>query len=416
MNPGHSFAPLPDNKIRHMVMQAAVMAAQALTDVEQEPEGRLRTLMDAHGKVLAARGPGSPLSFAEFRTRLRGDLAALLPEGVAPDELDGIHLITQDGEFDDDAYDVEQELRTVLRALRATTRDGRSPNSAALEAEMDQDRFFTALTKSGRQDDYEHGRSSVIRTPAGSDTELRRLNLPASIAEFYQPVAFAAVFDRWWFPCPICRWPMKVTVRGGAPSKGRKTGDVRCFHRPHAIAGARYHFRVPSEGMPPVLVPLPAPSRPIGVDGVLFNDVTGQIPEARPTGGHRALTRGVWRWTAVPGVAELAFYDALAVRGLLPQLWPGLDAYDIEVSVRDADGLRHDFLIDVKDYTSGPLLAKKLQADGGDKGGAEWLAVPDYRAQSVPLLAGVCRELGMTASTLGELGSRICRTAGVPWE
>ncbi len=44
--------------IRQMVMRAAAMSAKALTGTEQSPEGRLRTLMEGHGEVLAARGPG----------------------------------------------------------------------------------------------------------------------------------------------------------------------------------------------------------------------------------------------------------------------------------------------------------------------------------------------------------------------
>src|SRR5205823_6631976 len=68
--------------VRSRVMTAAAMAAQALTDTEQPPDGRLRTLMDAHGRILAARGPLSPLTFSNFRDLLTQDLASLLPDGV----------------------------------------------------------------------------------------------------------------------------------------------------------------------------------------------------------------------------------------------------------------------------------------------------------------------------------------------
>ncbi|WP_194905997.1 hypothetical protein [Catenulispora rubra] len=43
----------------------------------------------------------------------------------------------------------------------------------------------------------------------------------------------------------------------------------------------------------------------------------------------------IWRYTTVPGPAELALYKALRTRGLDAQLWPGLDAFDLHVS---ADG------------------------------------------------------------------------------
>ncbi len=52
---------------------------------------------------------------------------------------------------------------------------------------MDQDRVFSALRKRMDQDAYVHGRCLADpHAPAGSDKELRRLNLPSSVAEFYQ--------------------------------------------------------------------------------------------------------------------------------------------------------------------------------------------------------------------------------------
>ncbi|MBC7269832.1 MAG: hypothetical protein H5T76_14150, partial [Streptomyces sp.] len=75
-------AGLSDAAVRHMVMAAAAMAAKALTDTEQPAEGRLGTLLDAYGRVQAARGPAAPLPFSRFRRLLQGDLARLLPASV----------------------------------------------------------------------------------------------------------------------------------------------------------------------------------------------------------------------------------------------------------------------------------------------------------------------------------------------
>jgi hypothetical protein len=395
-----------------MVMAAAAMAAKALTDTEQPPEARLRTLMDAHGRILAARSPGTPLPFGVFRGLLSGDLSRLLPDTVPAEEMDGVRLIAPDGSFEEDYFDLQLEQRVVLRALAKTTREGRTTSTEILEAEMDQDRVFSALKKRMDQDAYVHGRSSLIRTPAGSDKDLRRLNLPSSVAEFYRPITFDAVWDRWWFACPICRWPMRVTVHAGRG--GAKTGSVRCFHRPHAAWGAAFTFKIPELGRPPVLVPGSPPARPTGQQAVLFTDTTGYVPGPVPAEGHKALSRGVWRWTTIPGLVEIALYDALAERGLGPQLWPDLDAYDLYVQAGKGSAVR-EFRIDVKDYTSAILLAKKVQADGGDAGGAEWLVVPDYRESSLPLLGRVCREFSLDVATAGGIGALICRTAGVPW-
>jgi restriction endonuclease in pPIWI_RE module len=395
-----------------MVMAAAAMAANALTDTDQEPEGRVRTLMDGHGRILAARGPGNPLPFGVFRELLRGDLARLLPDGVPAEEMDGVQLITADGQFDDDLFDLEQEQRDVLRALAKTTRDGQSTSTALMEDEMDQDRVYSALKKRMSQDDYTHGRSSLIRTPAGSDAVLRRLNLPSSVAEFYRPISFAATYDRWWYPCPACRWPMKITVRGAG--RRTRTGNARCFHRPHVAQGADYGFKLPELGRPPSLMPAPPPARPSGTATVLHPDTTGHVPEPFPVEGHKALTRGVWRWTTVPGLVEIALFDALTQRGLAPVLWPDLDAYDLYIAVGEG-AARTEFRIDIKDYTSSILLAKKVQADGGDVGGADWLAVPDYRASSVPMLSGVCKQFDLKVATAGDLGALVCQAAGAAW-
>ncbi|NUV62577.1 hypothetical protein G6W55_23230 [Streptomyces sp. CAI-85] len=410
-------AGLSDAAVRHMVMAAAAMAAKALTDTEQPAEGRLGTLLDAYGRVQAARGPAAPLSFSRFRRLLQGDLARLLPASVPAEEMDGVRLIDPDGDFDEDFFDLEIEQRVVLRALAKTTHGGRPASTRNLEAEMDQDRVFTALRKRMDQDAYVHGRSSLIRMPAGSDAQLRRLNLPSSVAEFYRPVSFDAMWDRWWFACPVCHWPMKVTVHG--TRAGTRTGSVRCFHRPHAAWGATYSFRLPDAGRAPLLHPLSRPAAPSGAQAVLFPDLTGPVPEPVPepvpVEGHKALARGVWRWTTVPGLVEVALFDALSERGLSVALWPELDAYDLQVAAGQGAG-RTEFRIDVKDYTSALLLAKKIQADGGDRGGAEWLVVPDYRESSLDLVGTVAGEFGLKTTTASGIGELICKKAGAAWQ
>jgi REase associating with pPIWI_RE len=105
-----------------------------------------------------------------------------------------------------------------------------------------------------------------------------------------------------------------------------------------------------------------------------------------------------------PGLIEVALYQALADRGLKPVLWPDLDAYDLHVEAG-----KEVFQLDLKDYTNPMLLARKVQADEGDAGGAQWLVVPDYRASSVPLLTTVCREFGLKVTTAGEIGAKICQ-------
>jgi hypothetical protein len=401
-----------DAAVRHQVMKAAVIAAHALTDTEQKPAACLRSLWDAHGAVLAARGVGVALAFDEFRRMLSGDLAELLPDGVAPAEMSGWRLITSDGEFDDDAWDLEQEQRAVLRALASTTRGGKSTNSETLQGELDQDAVYTALRKRQNQGAYEHGRRALIDTPAGSDAQVRELNLPSTVTDHYHKIPSPSSFDQWWFACPLCTWPMRITVRG---SGAGAAGMARCHHRPHVEFGASYHFRIPEVGKPPVLVPAPPPTPPTGAERVLFPDVTGRVPEALPVAGHKALTRGVWRSTTIPGLVEVALYDALTARGLSCTLWPDLDSYDLLVESPKSGGSGTSYRIDVKDFTSSLLLADKIRADEGDAGGAQWLVVPDYRRATVSMLSAVCAQFGLRVAHASDLGVRICEEAGTSW-
>ncbi|GHJ49062.1 hypothetical protein Cs7R123_64040 [Catellatospora sp. TT07R-123] len=365
--------------------------------------------MDAHARVLAVRGPGNPLTFSDFRDLLTQDLSLLLPSHIAAEELQGVCLITEDGQYDDDLYDLEQEQMLVLRALAKAVRGGRTPSGESLAEEMDQERAYTALKKRGEQAVYVQGRQALIDMPAGSDKDLRKLRIPSSVVDFYQPIAHAALFDRWWFACPVCRWPMKITIQRG---RGTKTGSARCFHRPHAAMGASYIFGIPDGGRPPSLMPAAsAPPRPSGAAAVLFTDVSGRVPEPTPAEDHKALTRGVWRWTTIPGLVEVGLHRALEARGIKVDLWPALDAYDLHVELPAMS-----FRIDVKDYSNPLLLGKKIQADEGDAGGAQWLVVPDFRPSSVPVLTTVCAEFGLRVATAGAMGQMICEKAGIAWQ
>src|SRR5689334_3042309 len=79
-----------DATLRFKVLTAAAMAARALTDTERPPDERLRTLMEAHGRVQAARGPADPVTFSDFRHRLAGGLETLLPADVDAEEMQGV--------------------------------------------------------------------------------------------------------------------------------------------------------------------------------------------------------------------------------------------------------------------------------------------------------------------------------------
>ncbi|MDF5758378.1 hypothetical protein [Spongiactinospora sp. TRM90649] len=402
---------LDDVRVRYLVTRAALRAARAMTTPGLEPEQRLTTLMECHGTMLAARGPGNPLPFGEFRRALKGDLGGLLPDGIKPLDLDGTLVVDQDGQVTEDAFDLDLEQRMLLHTLRKLDKAAGLMSDRELQAEIDQETVYTLLRKRGDQAVYVAGRSDLIKRPAGSKDELCELRLPPMVVDFYKEIPYDSVYRGWWFPCPICAWPMRLVARKNI---GVPVGTARCWHAPHADMGASYLFRLPTDLSAPELLPEPSPPRPDGREAVLYPDVK-KVPQARPIDGHKALVRGIWRYTTVPGLPELALRDRLTERGLKVEMWPGLDAYDLLVEVGPKRGKKQKFKVDVKDYTSATTLAKLVHAQEGDRGGADWLVVPDYRAGQIPLLSGVCAKYEMRVAAASEFGEMVCEKSGVNW-
>ncbi|MEV1013272.1 hypothetical protein AB0I89_22050 [Micromonospora sp. NPDC049801] len=400
---------LSDLHVRYLVTKAALHAAKALTAAGWKPERRLETLMECHGIVLAARGPGSPLPFGWFRQALSGDLAQLLPEGVEPVDLKGLLVMDQDGQVTEDAFDLDFEQRMLLHTLRKLDRSSDMlAGVRELREEVEQETVYLALSKQGVQSVYENGRADLIRYPSGPTDELADLRLPPTVVEFYTDIPYASIHQGWWYECPICRWPMRLAL---AKSAGALVGSARCWHTPHADMGASYLFRPSDDGSAAELLPEPRPDRPATREAVLFPDID-VVPQPMPAENHKALARGIWRYTTVPGIPELALRDRLVERGLKVNLWPALDAYDLKVTI---PGTKTSFKVDVKDYTSATTLASLIHAQEGDRGGAEWLVVPDYRAGQVPLLSEVCQKYDMKVATASAFGELVCKQAGVRW-
>ncbi|MBP8536862.1 hypothetical protein [Streptomyces sp. MK37H] len=398
--------------VKSLVARSVLRAADAMTAPGVEPSARLGTLMECHGALLAARGPGCELSFADFRHQVRGDPSRLLPEGVPGWDVDELRAVDADGHVTEAAFDIDAEQRLVLRVLQKNSRGAGLMSARDLEDEVAQETAFAQLCKAGNQKIYESGRTDLIRYPAGPVSELSELRLPPLVADLYEDIPYASTYRNWWFACPVCRWPMRVALRR---ESGHEIGAVACWHKPHQEMGATYRFRPVTGIVPPELLPEPPPPPPQDREAVLWPDMEA-IPEAKPVERYKALVRGVWRYTCVPGLAELALRDQLVERGLKVELWPALDAYDLCVHVgRKRARKKEKLRVDVKDYTSGTALAQLIHAQEGDSGGAEWLVVPDHRATQVPLLSGVGEKYDLKVTTASEFGEMVCEQSGVAW-
>ncbi|MER5215335.1 hypothetical protein ABT063_33510 [Streptomyces sp. NPDC002838] len=397
-----------------------IKAIQAVTAPDLSPRERAEKLMRYHGDLLAAYGPGVPLPFSEFRRKLRGPMDGLLPPWLDRSQFDDLSFPVVDAEgcVTGNAFDLQWETSQLHRILKRLRRIGRMRfTEEQLQDEIDQDQMYEILK--GRGDEqYVKDRTTLVECPAGTIEELNKRGLPLNAIRYYEAIPYHAVYRTWWFPCTVCQWPMKISKRMSA---GREYYRVACLYGRHADTGASFMFW-PTSGDAPVLHP-DSPDAPAPHEAALFLGTGVAVPEAKPVEGHLALKRGVWRYTCVPGLHELRLHSVLRERlaatqtdvGEAVMLWPMSDAYDHRVEVKGPDGRSHVFTVDVKDYTHARVLAESLHRNEGDKGGAEWLVVPDHRADQIPLLTLTCDKYGMKVATMTDFAKRVCQSAGVRW-
>ncbi|GII89731.1 hypothetical protein Ssi03_77210 [Sphaerisporangium siamense] len=394
---------------------AFLIAGEALTAPGLRPEERLATLMECHGDALAALGPNARLPFSEFRAKLRGPIRDMLPSWISTEGLEDLTILDSDGYVTEDAFDLRWENAELLNLIR-NLRDfsGGRVSADQVRNHLAQKEVFEAISGRGPEQ-YVHDRTNLITHPAGDTDELSDLGLPLKAVGFYTDISYQSLYRDWWFPCPVCRWPMKVTeYRSG----GKNYGKAECFYPRHAETGASYYFHL-TEGGPPTLQPFGDVIRPITREVPLHLGVPGEPPQARSANGCKALARGVWRYTTVPGLAELRLHQELESRlartGAQVGLWPMGDAYDHLVKVTKPDGTVRKFKADLKDYTHAHTLGKTIHRAQGDRGRAQWLVVPDHRAGQVPLLDAICVKYEMRALTATDFAVMVCAEAGAEW-
>ncbi|CCB76548.1 MULTISPECIES: restriction endonuclease-related protein [Streptomycetaceae] len=388
---------------------AFAVCGDALTREDLSGPGRLERLMEAQGALMAAAGPGHRVRFTDLLERLTGaeagSMTGLMPEWADPGSLDGLRFLDVDGVAPGDAFDFRLEAERVIRAAKKVGRFAGRVTFTALDDEHSQESVFSAI----KGPYYERHRTNLIEHPVVLEKEtatavsdrpaLADLELPTRAIDFYRPVPQHARYRGWWFPCPACRWPMKVSL---ARADGREQGRAWCLYPWHEQTGATYLFQ-PSEAEPPVLHPVFECHVPQGRQGELWTGCVPEVPQAQPVEGHKALVRSVWRSTCVPGLPELRLHRVLNHHlkgtGWRAELWVDGDRIDLHVANDNGPRRKTAFPADFKDYTFVNHLVDKLDMDAGDKGDAKWLVVPDHRDEQVQTLDPVCRRYGMRAIT-----------------
>jgi REase associating with pPIWI_RE/pPIWI_RE three-gene island domain Y len=325
---------------RGRVVTAAVRAAFAWSARDRDVRA-FREIARMTGVVMEALGPGlGPVTPGEFVAALQRPLRHILPTEVeagaanADGTADAV-LLTEDGRLADAVFELGCEyVQDVMGSLDPATEW--LPSWAWMEAEQVEREVFGRLIEGGSDDDYQAARRFLVEFPAGEEQVLvdaanhRRARRVAS----YEPVDAEQVFEdqqgrRWWWPCPVCRWPMRAD---GVL--------VRCAYGPHL---ARYQVRLASRNGHPSLLRV--------------GDSTPTPGRAQSAAGAVRVDTAVWRYITVPGAAELRLADRLRRLGATVVLWPSRDLYDLHIEAGN-----RSWKVDVKEYATVERLVEKLHA------------------------------------------------------
>jgi len=352
---------------REQALTACCLAVAAETDTGLDPARRAAMLMDCLG-VLRAVHPScraAKLGMHEFRRGLRDPLAALLPPAGAVDDGFGeLRLLDSDGLVRDALEDLCREHLVPQVALE------RHWPWPRVRAEQEERRLFEVLRRL-EPEEYRLARALLGECPAGSLRVLRRrwdrLWMRFGFFESVSEWPWCQL-EGWWYPCPMCRWPMRVVEAGGEVEVGCEA------HRARGV-----HYRLSREqggrGVAPLLIGTGKASGP----------VVGLPASAE----HLALSRPVWRYGVLPTLLEIELRDRLTGRAhVRVEMWPGElrpDEYDLKITAEVPGRRVRTWRVDAKDWASAAALADAL-LEREPKPYPLLIVVPDYQAHEVAYL------------------------------
>lgn len=347
---------------RAVVVTAALRSAVAWSRRAGE-ERAWREVARMTGVIMNARGPGEgPATPAELVQLLYRPLGGLLPPGDGTSSaVDAVILLDGDGALSDGAMEIACDYNQALFDSADPAADW-LPRWAWQRAEQVERQAFESLIQAGDQAAYTASRRFIIERPAGEWRELADQRSSseayrgARLVTEYVPVPAERSFRSahgdgggCWWPCPVCRWPMRVQGQ-----------SVHCTYGPHQ---ARFRIADPGPGGAPALVK---------TSGARL-----RTPQARPVTGARCVDPAVWRFITVPGVPELLLERRLTgIGGVDVKMWPVKDTFDALVTASDG----YAWTVDVKDRADAGRIA-------GDPPAAEHVVVPGFRQGQVNQLS-----------------------------
>ncbi|WP_242906939.1 restriction endonuclease-related protein [Actinomadura terrae] len=353
---------------------AAIRAGFAWTVRRERPESWAE-IARMTGVIMRTCGPGrGPATPVELVAALRRPLGTWLPG--CGDDVRGLVVLDADDELTDATFEIGCDYTAEVLSGQDDPGARWLPDWRVHRGEQIEKAAFRTLLV-GTDEEYTRGRRFITEHPAGALTELMlardALDLPALVS--YSEIPEERQWRGLWWPCPVCRWPMRV--RGPL---------VRCdFPRHEAVYGA------PDGGTAPRLSPVGAARR---------------APRSRPADGAVCVDESVWRYIVVPGVVEVRLHDRLAaLPGVETTLYPRKDLHDIQV-VGTGEGDGWEFTLDVKDYASASALARRLEERPIASG---HLVLPRYRRDQVGELRRLLPETRI--ATEDQIHDRIRRRA-----
>jgi len=366
--------------VRDRVVMAACVAAAAVADPAVTDRDTAARLMEALGVVSAAFPVGESPSLGAFRGLLREPLKRLFPHGVDPGPVGEIVLLDPADSLCDEAEDICREHFVPLATLAERWSFPR------LRAEQEEKRLYQALRSLGQQG-YVRARELLITHPAGELRELRHAwdTMWPDFGDYTLVGGLGRVqINGWWFPCPMCRWPMRADTASG--------GVWRVSCEAHAAEGIIYSAK-PAEGAgQPMLAPAGK-----NADAV----------EAQPaTSEHMAVSRPVWRYVTLPGLMEVGLRDHARHLGAEVIMWPNMDEFDLLIEFGGKS-----WRVDAKAWAS-PLALAQALTDGDPPAHHLEIVVPDRQRPACAALNDMLSGRRMTVRTLSGMKSLLDRAAG----
>lgn len=349
---------------RDQAISACCLAAAAVADPALPPIKQGKALMAALGVLLATYRERPSLSMAEFRRGLRGPLRGLLPRDIRAGALADVTLLTDDG-LQADVMDVGLEHLVPQQALAEHW------PWARVQSEQQERRAFEALRRLSAED-YVRARRLLVEAVSGEIGALRRSwERPAEL-ELYEPIEGQSwrLIRGHWFPCPRCRWPMRVSLK-------RNLCDVRC--EAHARDGYVYTSSGELDGRGAPQLEAAGP-----------RDAPAAIPA---TDDYLALKRDVWRYMTLPGLLELELEAEALALGATVEMWPHKDRYDLRISLR-----KNEWKIDAKAWASVMKLSEVLSERSPAEPGL-LIVIPNHQHAEREFLNTRIRKHGYRALT-----------------